>query len=67
MPAFAYLGDHAETEVFGLLFPVNEPVEVTDPRAVRKLRNNAHFVECFDGVQVLDEPAKKRGRPPKAT
>lgn len=64
MTAFAYLGDHAEIEAFGLRFPVNEPVEVTDPVVIKKLRGNNHFAECFDGVQVV-EP-KRRGRPPKA-
>lgn len=64
MAAFAYLGDHEETECFGLRFPVNVPVEVTDEFVIKKLRGNNHFSECFDGVQVF-EP-KRRGRPPKA-
>jgi hypothetical protein len=72
MPSFAYIGDHAQTALFGVRFVREQPTEVTDPRAVAKLRGNSHFVESFDGAQVLDaapaEPAavpeKRRGRPP---
>jgi hypothetical protein len=60
---FVYLGDHAETRVFGLLFRAGEPTEVTDERAIAKLRNNADFAEDIDGTQVAP---KRRGRPPKA-
>lgn len=66
MPAFAYIGDHEGTEVFGLRFPRGTAVEVSDPHAVMKLRNNSHFSEVFDGVEVLEPaPEKKRGRPRK--
>jgi hypothetical protein len=71
MPSFAYIGDHAQTALFGVRFVREQPTEVTDPRAVAKLRGNSHFVEDFGGAQVLDanpaEPAvpeKRRGRPP---
>lgn len=66
MPFFAYLGDHKETECFGLRFPVNVPVEVTDDLTIKKLRGNNHFSECFEGVQVFESEPKRRGRPPKA-
>lgn len=66
MPAFAYVGDHEETELFGLLFPRGVPVEVTGEHAVFKLSNNSHFVQEVDGVQVVAEDKPRRGRPPKA-
>lgn len=53
MAKFAYNGDHSETVVFGLLFPQGQPVEVTDEKAMRKLRANCDFSEFFDGVEVL--------------
>lgn len=76
MAAFAYIGDHAGTECFGIRFPRDIPVEVLDERAARKLANNRDFVPVHDGVQVLDAPEtqpepqseppqKRRGRPPK--
>lgn len=67
MAVFTFIGDEVETVVFGLLFPRDTPVEVTDAHAVSKLGNNRFFTQSFDGVEVLDavEP-KKRGRPRKA-
>ena len=70
MPAFAYLGDHSETRLFGLVFPRDVAVEVTDPAAVAKLLGNSHFAAVHDGVQVLEadeapeSAPKRRGRPP---
>ena len=66
MALFAYHGDHEETTVFGLSFPFGEPVEVTDERAARKLANNRDFVQVVDGVQIMPDQPKRRGRPPKA-
>ncbi len=67
MPQFAYIGEEGVTEVFGLSFPRNVPVEVTDAHAVRKLSSNGQFAAVHEGVQVLDaDPPKRRGRPPKA-
>lgn len=63
---FAYIGDHEETAVFGLLFPKGVPVEVTDPRAIRKLSANCDFSQVVDGVEVMADQPKRRGRPPKA-
>lgn len=66
MAQFSYLGDHAETEVFDLLFRAGEPVEVTDETAIFKLRNNPHFSEVVDGVELMpDTPKRKPGRPRK--
>lgn len=45
MPAFVYRGDHGLTQCFGLTFPANVPVEVTDERVIAKLRGNAEFAE----------------------
>lgn len=61
MPQFVYLGDHAETETLGVRFRAGEPTEVQDAEAIRKLRNNNHFSEVFDGVEIMpDEPKQKR-------
>ena len=66
MPAFAYMGDHEETRVFGLSFPRGVPVEITDDRIARKLANNCDFSAVVEGVEVMPaEPVKRRGRPPK--
>jgi hypothetical protein len=53
---FRYIGNprdlldlHSEITAFGLTFPLDEPVEVTEPRAVRKLKNNPHFEAMPDG------------------
>lgn len=64
MAHFAYIGDHEETECFGLRFPRDEAVGVNDASVAAKLANNRDFVPVHDGVQVLDAP-KRRGRPPK--
>ena len=66
MAQFAYIGDHEETAVFGLSFPHGVPVEVTDPRAIRKLSANCDFSQVVDGVEVMADQPKRRGRPPKA-
>lgn len=63
MATFAYIGDEAETDAFGLRFPRGDHVEVNDEHAIRKLRGNAQFSEVVEGVEVLP---KRRGRPPKA-
>lgn len=60
MAKFAYIGDHSETAVFGLLFPQGEPVEVTDEKVTRKLRGNCDFSEFFDGVEVLEPQSQER-------
>lgn len=61
MAQFVYLGDHAETETLGVRFRAGEPTDVHDEHAIRKLRNNNHFNEVFDGVEVL-MPAEKTKR-----
>ena len=76
MAQFAFIGDGREVSVYGLRFPLDVPVEVTEPAVIAKLRHMRYpsgapyFVEAFDGVQVMDaEPSiepKRRGRPPKA-
>lgn len=65
---FAYIGDHEETRVFGLVFPRGVAVEVEDLRAAGKLANNPAFAVEADGVQVVEpvEQPKRRGRPPKS-
>lgn len=62
---FTYVGEEQETDAFGLRFPAGVPVDVEDEHAVKKLRGNAQFVEVFDGVEVVFDPPKRRGRPPK--
>lgn len=66
MRSFAYLGDHASVTLWGITFPQGVAVAVDDPHALKKLEGNNHFAEIFDGVEVLSEPQKRRGRPPKA-
>lgn len=61
MAQFVYLGDHAETETLGVRFRAGEATKVTEAEAIRKLRNNNHFNEVFDGVEVL-MPAEKPKR-----
>ncbi len=69
MPAFRFIGDSRTREsgenpsnpemieAFGVLFALNgDPEEVSDERAVIKLRGNAHFAEV----------KPRRGRPRKA-
>ena len=52
---YTYQGDSKQTEVFGLVFPKGEPVEVTDAYALSKLANHPLFtVE----IEVPNEPAK---------
>jgi hypothetical protein len=62
MAQFVYLGDHAETETLGFRFRAGIPTEVTDAEAIRKLRNNNHFSEVFEGVEVLmpETPVKRK-------
>jgi hypothetical protein len=61
MATFAYLGDHAETQVFGLVFRRGEPTEVVSEKHALKLRNNCDFSEVVEGVEVLDaEPQEAR-------
>jgi hypothetical protein len=47
---FRYVGNprdlldlHPQITAFGLIFPLDEPVEVTEPRVIRKLKHNTHF------------------------
>lgn len=66
MPAFAYIGDHEETRIFGLVFPRGVPVEIADERIAVKLSHNCDFSQAVNGVEVLPaEAPKRRGRPPK--
>jgi hypothetical protein len=62
MAQFVYRGDHPEVETLGFFFRAGIPTDVTDAEAIRKLRNNNHFSEVFDGVEVLmpDTPAKRK-------
>jgi hypothetical protein len=54
MASFIYTGDHKDMEAFGFQFRSGQATEVTGDHAIRKLRGNSHFVEVFDGVEVLD-------------
>lgn len=61
MAQFAYLGDHDETRVFGLVFRRGEPTEVASEKHALKLRNNCDFSEVVDGIEVLDaEPERTK-------
>lgn len=67
MKLFSYLGDHQSVTLYGISFPINTPVEVSDEFVIAKLRGNNHFSETFDGVELMPDPAPKRkpGRPRK--
>lgn len=66
MAAFVYI-DGDEVTNLGYHFKGGDPTEVTDERAIRKLRNHPQFSEVFEGVEVVAslDPPKRRGRPPK--
>jgi hypothetical protein len=58
---FRYVGNprdlldlHPQITAFGLVFPLDEPVEVTEPRAIGKLKNNTHF-EAVPGDETAAE------------
>jgi hypothetical protein len=60
---FRYVGNprdlldlHPQITAFGLVFPLDEPVEVMEPRAIRKLKSNTHF-EAVPG----DDPVAETG------
>lgn len=72
---FMYLGE-GSTTIFGHTFKAGEAVEVTDPRAIGKLKASvlfAHNEEPEPQPAKAEEPvsqaatAKRRGRPPNAT
>lgn len=66
MAKFVYLGDKAETVVFGTLFVQGVESDVSDAKAIAKLRANSHFSEVFEGVQVVEAEQKRGpGRPRK--
>lgn len=81
MPAFIFLGGEECGDVdcvvmFGIALPVGVPVEVTEARAVQKLRGNMFFREVEadipSGVELpepysedVPQPVKRRGRPPR--
>ena len=67
MAKFKYLGDREETYLFGYTFPIGEPVEVTEPQFIAKLKGNSHFADVSnqeDAVIISERP--RRGRPPRA-
>lgn len=53
MRHFAYIGDHAETALYGVVFRKGEPTPIPDDKTVllRKLSGNCHFIESLDYVQ----------------
>lgn len=53
MRHFAYIGDHAETALYGVVFRRGEPTPIPDDKTIllRKLAGNPHFVESTDYVQ----------------
>ncbi len=55
---FKYLGDRSETKMFGISFPANVFVEVTDPHAQMKLTGNSHFEPHPDNGKEIDEALK---------
>lgn len=64
MRVFVYTGEEG-TEAFGLRFPFNEPVEVNDPHAIRKLSGNRFFTEVVDGAEITSETTKRKPGSPR--
>ena len=69
---FMYLGE-GSTTVFGHTFKAGEPEEVTDARAIGKLKASVLFAHNEEQApaspvapQKVEEPAKRRGRQPNA-
>lgn len=64
---FMYLGE-GSTTVFGHTFKAGEAVEVTDAHAIKKLKNSVLFAhdEAPAPELKIEEPPKRRGRPPNA-
>lgn len=54
MRVFVYIGEEG-TEAYGLRFPFNEPVEVSDEFVIRKLSGNRFFREVAV-EQVIELP-----------
>lgn len=68
MAAFIFSGDPKAPntdpdtcEVFGMVFPYGETVEVGDAAIAGRLRRHSHFTE----VSASMELKPRRGRPPK--
>lgn len=64
---FRFIGDPRHNgdgpdpmRVFGYVFPKGEPVEVSDPHAIRKLSANNHF----EALYPAPVERKRRGRKP---
>lgn len=54
---FKYIGDTESTTAFGYTFEVDNPVEVTEEHAIKKLLNNQYFTE----VKAQKAKAKNNG------
>lgn len=50
--------DPATCEIFGMSFPLNEPVDVADEKIAERLRRHSHFTEG----EHAPEPSGRRGR-----
>lgn len=63
-------GDARSVQMFGFEFFHGHPVEVTDAKAIAKLKSNWHFevadIEAVAEDVTPEEAPKRRGRPPKA-
>ncbi len=70
---FMYLGE-GSTTIFGHTFKAGEPEEVTDERAIGKLKASVLFAHDEEPAPVapvapapkVEEHPKRRGRPPNA-
>lgn len=57
---FMYVGDEAETTVFGHTFKRGEEVEVTDAHAIKKLKASVLFMHNEEPEPTAPEPEKRR-------
>jgi hypothetical protein len=62
---FMYVGEEAETTIFGITFRRGEAEEVTDERAIRKLKSSSLFTHNSSAEVPPSEEPKRRGRPPR--
>jgi len=54
---FAYLGDHAETTLYGVVFPQGVFVSVESQKLQQKLLGNSHFaLESAPAEQEIEQP-----------
>lgn len=57
MKAFAYLGNHEETTLYGVVFPRDVFVPVENEKLIAKLQGNSHFAQLSEGAESDQQEA----------